>query len=43
MYIIIKYCEKQIDVLLFFYCFDIINIDNTQTLFYFQTLMELKL
>jgi len=29
MYIIIKYCEKLINVLLFFYCFDRINIDNT--------------
>jgi len=35
MYIVIKYCEKLINVLLFFYCFDRINIDNTQMLFYF--------
>jgi len=29
MYIIIKYCEKQIYVLiLFFYCFDKTNVDN---------------
>jgi len=42
MYIIIKYREQLKNVLLFFYCFDIINISDTQTLFYSQTLMEPK-